>query len=1737
MSGFNPVNSRESGFARLKKPTAIFSAFVLSVGGVFLGQSLQAPLATAADFQVPGLANKGFDPDWTKLDGVTANWKEALGTEDSVYWTSDLSTGNSLTPGQEIPMLGESYDFNDDATEFKTRMAMSFTTTGAAPFGSFLQFSTQAMAPMGGTSSGNETLSMYFWSHDGADYVNQIDCGTSTGLGALQTIEVVRVTDGDPNVYGGCMPAPPMGIGTGWSGTSSDGFATGGEGNQITGRIYVQADYGYLDSVQAPLGTGPNTNWVQFQVWDPVTGESSWSGPIQPADTLGAAGQVSSERARLQAIIDADCKTGLEGPTACTYGPAGVGNPGTGVEAAADFGMDAQGNMFMFVSAPIIGESDGAASLVRISPARDDDGNFLNGSQSQPWTYNVVRKLHSDNPNIVMDQSAIWSPGTGIMNGHFLAGGYINVYDSTAAYGSTTGPNLGAAPTLNTSISGTASRMMAIDPLAGTMKISTSTENENPALSSAIGRIYRDNASQQMLTVISGRVVNDVNGNGEYEDDEPGIQGVELPIYDENNVLMGIALTAADGRYDAIVPAEGTFQVRVSQPRINGVNAAMTWGEVNADQNDAIIHCLRGDIQYGHGTCYGALDRPYYAPMYGEVGEQGDNSQWPYYATVTMVTDEEVPEVNFGFTTYGSYGDSASGPATVTAGAPVHVNGIQPSLWMGDALGSYSGPDTKDAHVDTDDGVFVKTNAGALLPMDDQLLAASHAYNLSATLSGDRADEAFVTGWTSTSPNASSWNATAKWTPTNNGTSAEGSFQYGTNIRVNGTPTVPFRANASLVEITAPTNADNQYQAQTGDTTVPWVTSGEIEDYQVRLATAVLRPAVLNAGDSATFQVRAGNNTQSLTAGRNDAVVYGSPAALSLSSGTTSTTTVSSTAPAGAVFRSVTAKDTTTGAAVPVTTPTVNGSTVSADVTYGVGSDITVQFNYGAQPDASKSTLTLDPVSGTAVVSGAGVEAIATIVDKDGQPVEGYVVNFTQKSADVTASANTCTTDDQGVCSITVNSAKPGVYTDQVAATVNIGGTDTAVSGSPKSVTFTAGEFSYSKSTFTVDPVVSATDAAKTNWVAVSDGSAYYTGTLTAMDDAENRLSDLTLSDISFMSNSGQVVITSVVNEGNGVYTVHYSSKKAATGTQATLTYDGKAVGSALPIPFKAGAFNPDPTCSDPTLTGSNLKADPASVMVGGSSSIKAHATDEFCNPLPDTTVSFGLVGSSDATISANTAVTDANGYASVTVTDSTVESVDVAGSVDGTAFKESPVTVDFTAEPIGDVDPAHSTFTVSPTADPADAGKTNWQVADGVAYYTGTFTAHDSKDRGITGLGKDSMLFGTNASASILKVTDWTEVGDGVYTVHYSTTRADSSYLANAVKYTNRDGDVLTIGSNKPVPFKAGAFDPDPPACEDPDLTGSNISADPMSVTVGGESTITGHATDTNCNPIEDATVTFSLGGGTDASLSRLTAQTNADGDATVTLTDATVETVPVHGVVDGKEFGNSPVEVDFVAKAVGDVDPSKSTFVVTPKVDPADVSMDGWKVADGDQFYTGTFTARDSNDQAVTGLDADSMVFGTNAKVISVSAVDEVDPGVYEVEYSTIRSDSSYLANAVKYTNKDGDVLSIGSAQPIPFQAGEFDPDPTCSDPSLTASNLSAAPTTVTVGGESTITAHATDENCNPIIGATVDFGLESGSDAELSDASAVTDDNGDAIITVTDETAEEVGVTGEVDGTPFK
>ncbi|MDR0285984.1 MAG: Ig-like domain-containing protein, partial [Propionibacteriaceae bacterium] len=1708
-SGLTGVDRRRAvSGRRAATPVSLLTACLLMVAGVVVGNVLVTP-PTAAAAPIPTLQQAGWDPSWKKIPELKAVWLGTDGrpvadgtrvlSDQSVYWTSDNSTGNpGSAVGNRVMMLGESYDFTPDASSYKTRPVMAFerTATGTltmSTLSGYLQYSTLAMARIGGTRTNPDgPFSMYFWAHDASNYINStsfLDCGKISGLGSGGWNSVVRVTDGSPDIYVGCMAGTRAGSdwknmtpGSGWH------TATGGEGDQLTGYLYIQNMWGSLDD-QSQTSTSINGSTQQFTIWDPTSGSYVQSGPVQPQDLV--VGSISRDRLLLDASVsDAACPYGTDGKgRGCTYAYASM---------AADFGLDATGSIYIYAGASISANNTqrGNSSIVRIVPTRDGAGNFVNGSQAQPWTYRVVKKLTPSRADFYID-SGQWMVGTGVHNGKLLGSGYVNAFynnDPDAAMGNNAGT---ADSKAVASESETASRMVRLNPVSGVMDLvgpqSTAdnavvVDSNNASgyiMSQVNGRDYRDNASPQMLTVINGTVYNDQAADGSVAGD-PGLPDQTMALYTSDGVLAGTQTTGSDGGYYFVVSGNGDYYVRLVQPQVAGFNAIQTYGAAADTVNDVMMACTNGNLRDGQsGECAGALALPYTDPAVTALGMATDLTTTPIYARVTMNSDSELATVDFGVSALGSYGDAAAGPAT-GPDAPVHINGTDPGVWLGATLGSYTGPATDGtAHAATDDGVYIDT-AGGKLPLAGSVLAATGTYQLAADVSGPAAGTAQLAGWVTGAGNAT-WNTAAKWTPTVTGNVAKGNFQFQTSGLVTGTPAVQFRANVSPVAQAQPTNALNDYQASATSGTL-WTTPGEVEDYAFTIADTVYRAAAHTTGGTATVTV----DGQTITAKPATVVApvsKGAKAATSVS--------VAATAPANWQIVGATIVDTKTGAVL--ATPTVTAGT-TATITFtspALGGDVTVDVAYAPVPDPAQSTLTLDPPNGT-TGAGLNVTATASVVDANRTPLTGITVTFTNKSQPTTTlSAPTCVTVN-GVCAVTITSATAGTYTDELAATVPVNSQARPITNSPQTVTFTAGGLSVANSTFTVAPTANL--ANQSTW-RTADGVASYTGTLTAHDATNNPVTGLTLADISFTASRPDIVVTDVTDVGDGTYTVTYTSKVAGTAT-ASLTYKHTPIGTSAPVPFAAGAPSTGPFTNCPAgLTGTSLSVDKTQLAAGQTAAATVLVTDQTCNPLSGVAVTFTLDPGTNASLVTTLGVTGADGKATATVTDLTAETATLRAAIPAGEIS-SAKNITFTA---GAFNAARSAFAVTPVVTPGDPSA--WPVADGIASYTGLLTARDANGNPVTTLTAGDLVFSAPATVTVSPVTTG---GDGMYQVTYTSTMASATPTASVrVQGTS-------VGTALPVPFQAGAPADGPVLCSG-GRTGTSLTASPATLTVGELSTVTALVTDRNCNPVAGATVTFTASGG---DLGATTGTTGANGQVTTTLGETTPETVTVNATATkaGPTVAVGTADVTF---EVGVLSPADSVFTVDPAVDLGDPST--WVTADGVGAYTATLAAKDANGNPLTGLALADISFAASGTGIVVSGVTDHHDGTYTATYVTTVASASPVAT-VTYQG-----TPVGAALPIPFRAGP--PSATCPDPAKVTS-VTVTPYQVGVGVTATATALITDQYCNAVAGWPVTFTVD-GAATLAPTATVFTDAEGKAVVQVTDDQPETVTVTAAAGG----
>ncbi|MDR2973441.1 MAG: Ig-like domain-containing protein, partial [Propionibacteriaceae bacterium] len=1507
-----------NGTHKTRSATAFAAAFTLAIGGIFLGQTFQPEAEALAGPEglshQPGVSG-AFDPHWETLPNIKAQWLADDGTvaadgskvlsTDSVYWTSDYAAGQSLdTMNSTSFILGESYNFEDTptTTTYQTRPRLMFRNTGGggSPFTAMEQFSTQAIAPIGGNQVSPDTpLSVYFWAHDGRESVSTsvLNCAALTGRPASATIPVTRVTDGSPDVEVGCMPAPDSDTIPPVQGNRLP-YGTGGEGDQLNGLIYLQGMYGLFDTATGTSGAN-NTSEVTFSVWDPVSGAYSLSGPIQPYGHQWGSNAPSDARARLS-------------------------DGGGSIYAAADFGLDATGNIYIYAgegTGPNSG--DGHMALIRIAPRLSADGDILDGSATEPWQYTVVQKLTKASPGIGV-QTGQYFVGTGIHNGKFLIGGYGRIWntDPTSPYPDSTA---------GTDRITTAGRMGSIDPLTGQLRVIGSTQNATvtdtvrgtftPAETPIGG--YRDNASAQMLTVITGHVYHDTNADGSI-DDPKGMGGYTVGIYDATGKLLGSQVTAADGSYSHVVSGEGTYLIRVVQPKINGVNAVQTWGSTvnplapNATLNQTTIHCAPGggasganDLTQGmSGKCDNALDLPFTAPPLGTVGQTYDPATWPIYATVQMTNNAEVGYADFGITAFGSYGDSAAGPATIAAGAPVHVANNNPALWLGANLGRYNGPATDDlAHDATDDGLYFQGKIGVIpidIPGEKTYIVAGKEYTLGAIVSGPEAASVntAVEAWT-TNVNSRTWLNEPAWGANVANGSIKDGRATGTFVARGGTVTnttpqlVYIRAEISSTATTRPNNSLSEYQATAANGGVIgngpyWATDGEIEDYSVYAATAVVRSMVNTTSGSGVFSLNGTQLTASSDSVKIGPVQYGADQR--------KTITAINNDPSKWAVAKVDVVDTSTGMPFGATpypySTSADGRTTTIDVTPAMSDDITVLVTYKPAPSATLSTLEL--INPTTVKVGESVTAKVTVKAADGTTlVPGETVYFTSESGS-TLSAATCVTsstagDDFGTCTVTLTSQTANTAANpsyDVRAKLSIGGSEQDVSGSPKQATFESG--AATQGTLAVAPKQGTAP------LTVGTGDANkYTATATLQDGDGNAV-------------EGQTVNFAVVhNEDDSAVdpakTAFSPAASCETGANGTCSVDLASTDDGA---YRVSATTADPVDSTKTITLSNqpvvnwrgdvattttarLTLSATRAPVGESPVATATATDQYGNaPGTATTINFTVDGAAEftgaevGTDPSTASCTIAAGATTCMVRfiDQTAESVSVAATLNGTAIANSPLSLLFTDDAFSCV---NSNFRVAPMA-----GRTaDTVVANGADSWVGTLTARDGNSLPISGMDPAEVTWLVNPTG-LVTVGAVTEASPGVYTLNYTTTTA-RSYGVNVARGTG--GGCNVEATDLAIKFVAGPAD---------GTKSTIVATSPITAGDSAGSTITVKLFDANNNPLATSggivQVTTDLG-----ATSAVT--DNQNGTYTATLTSTEPGTANVGFSINGAASPNT--------------------------------------------------------------------------------------------------------------------------------------------------------------------------------------------------------------------------------------
>ncbi len=772
------------------------------------------------------------------------------------------------------------------------------------------------------------------------------------------------------------------------------------------------------------------------------------------------------------------------------------------------------------------------------------------------------------------------------------------------------------------------------------------------------------------------------------------------------------------------------------------------------------------------------------------------------------------------------------------------------------------------------------------------------------------------------------------------------------------------------------------------------------------------------------------------------------------------------------------------------------------------GSPATVTFT-AITPDVTNSQTKLVVDVASAPADGTSTTQIhAHIVDASGNPVQNATVIFTinggtaSGTAAVTPSNLTVTTDANGNAQITITDTKSGTVT--FTATVN----GTAITnGSPATVTFTAitPDITNPSTSLIVDVAQAAPDGTSTTQIHAH-----------VVDASGNPVQGAT---VTFTVSGGTASTTAVVAPGlsgttdaNGNVTITITNTKAGTvqfkAAVSTAAMAATSITNGSPATVTFVATTPDVTNSATALVVQvpSAPADGASVTV-----VYAHVVDANGNPVPNATVTFTISGgtasaTASVTPSTLTVTTDANGNAQIMITNTNPGTVSFTAAVGGQAITHgSPATVMFTGT-VPDVTNAQTQLVVDVASAPAD-GTSTTKIHAHIVDATG------NPVQGATVVFTNSGGTAT-ATASISPALTGTTDANGNVTITITNTKIGTVTFTATVSSATTPAAAITNGSPATVTFTVSN-----PSTTNPATT---LVVDVATAPADGstKTQIHAHVVDAGGNVIPGASVVFTISGGTALATASvtpsMTVTTDANGDATIYITNTKVGTVSFTATVGGSPITNgSPATVSFSS---GNPAPTGGNTKLTVTLDNSvdnGTNTDNLQAqitdANGNpvQGASVTFTIEAGGTAGNTAAFNGTATVTTDANGIATIGVTNTAVGTVEI--------GAYV-NGVAITGSPAEITFVNA------------PDVTNSQTQLVVITYEAL-----ADGKSTtqVKAHIVDVTGTPISGEEVIFKIDSGTAQIVTAGPWTTDANGDVYINISSSTVGAVLITATVNG----
>ena len=748
-------------------------------------------------------------------------------------------------------------------------------------------------------------------------------------------------------------------------------------------------------------------------------------------------------------------------------------------------------------------------------------------------------------------------------------------------------------------------------------------------------------------------------------------------------------------------------------------------------------------------------------------------------------------------------------------------------------------------------------------------------------------------------------------------------------------------------------------------------------------------------------------------------------------------------------FGGLTSVTATTNASGVATSPVLKANTVSgtffAQVALTANPAVNAQYTMTNTPDTPVGITIVSGTPQSTIVNTAFAQPLVAVVkDVYGNVVPGATVTYQAPTVGSVAAfpgasnTATATTDAFGQSTsptLTAN-AIAGSYTISAriasGAVVNFNLTNTP---QPTSIVATGGNTQ-------TTPVTTAFGTALT--VIVKDASNLPVPNVVVTFTPPASGATSTLSSLTATTNaSGIATVNATANTITGSYTI-----------------SAQAAGVPTPISFSltntAGAPN--------GISASGGKTQSTLVTTAFGSALQVTVVDASNNPVPNVTVTFAAPGSpATATLSSTTATTGPAGTASITATaNGVVGNYLVTASAAGVA---TPVTFNLT------------NTAGAPSTIVASGGGTQSTPVTNAFTNPLQVTVKDGSNNPVPGIVVTFTPPASGATASLSSLTATTNAS-GIASVTATANATAGTYVVSAA----------AAGIATPISFNLTNV-PGAPA----GITATGGSTQSTAVSTVFAQTLQVTVKDLSNNPISGVTVTFAPPASTaTATLSSLTATTNASGIASVTAT--------ANGAVGTYNVTASVVGV-----------PTPATFALSNTAGtPSSVAISGGSV------QTTVVTTAFTNALQVTVKDG----FNNPVPGVVVTFVPPATGATATLSSPTATTNALGVASVTATANTKVGAYTVGASVPGVVTTLSFGLTNTVGPAaSLVATGGGTQSTLVTTAFANALQATVTDGSGNPVPGMTVTFAAPaSGASGTLSAPTAVTNALGVASVTVT-------------------